>query len=31
MFDSFDFSNTSKYTGNMGYGGPGNYFSAARA
>jgi hypothetical protein len=30
MFDRFDLINTGKYTGNMGYGGPGNYFSNAR-
>lgn len=30
-FDRFDLKNTSKNTGNMGYGGPGNYFSQHRA
>lgn len=30
MFDAFDFSNTGLNTGNMGYGGPGNYFSNGR-
>jgi hypothetical protein len=31
MFDNFDFSHTGSYTGNMGMGGPGNYFSNSRA
>lgn len=30
MFDRFDLASTGNYTGNMGYGGPGNYFSNAR-
>lgn len=30
-FDRFDLKNTSKNTRNMGYGGPGNYFSQHRA
>lgn len=31
MFDVFDFRNTGKTTGNMGYGGPGNYFGNTRS
>lgn len=31
MFDTFDFSNVGRNTGNMGYGGPGNYFANSRS